>query len=282
MDLKTYLIHFQALSPLDKKKELATVDIQNNLIDHMLIHIGSPDPQLRDTFIYSTWCDLIGSIDWLSQEQLLYILNKVTDEHHLFYNIDLPTNDSVFTRSFSLLVIPLLLEHHKQKPFLPTEQLKQLCDTVIRYLQTEQDIRGHITDKGWAHAIAHGADALESLASCSLPYEQYVQILHTIGDVVSRYETYTHLEEERLATALTTLLTQSRLHSDDWNRWLDHLIHWKMTSQYEREYQRISNVKNILSSLYFRLDRSDALNPAQNPWMESIKQHIHLLMKPVL
>ena len=42
-------------------------------------------------------------------------------------------------------------------------------DAIATWLLRERDLRGFVPGKGWAHAVAHGADALGALAALAAP-----------------------------------------------------------------------------------------------------------------
>ena len=41
--------------------------------------------------------------------------------------------------------------------------VQHTVNKVIHYMMEEKDTRGFIEGKGWAHAVAHGVDALDAL-----------------------------------------------------------------------------------------------------------------------
>jgi hypothetical protein len=86
------------------------------LLPDMLHHIGSTDPELRDTLIYATLATWITQ-DTFTSDELKPLLQNVLNDKHLFYCIGEENTDSVFTRSFSVLLIPPLLGTHREKPF---------------------------------------------------------------------------------------------------------------------------------------------------------------------
>ena len=47
---------------------------------------------------------------------------------------------------------------------LPSARVFDWGDRVASWYLREQDVRGYVPGKGWAHAIAHGADAIGILA----------------------------------------------------------------------------------------------------------------------
>lgn len=90
-----------------------------NLIEQMLDKIGSVDGELRDDLIYTTFSNWILN-DYLSVNVLQRLLDTILDEQHLFYGIGQSNSDSVFTRSFSMLLIPLILMADQKKIFYMT------------------------------------------------------------------------------------------------------------------------------------------------------------------
>ena len=65
---------------------------------------------------------------------------------------------------FSVLVIAAIIEYDVKKKVLDPDIMRYTVHKVIHYMMEEKDTRGFIQEKGWAHAIAHGADALDALA----------------------------------------------------------------------------------------------------------------------
>lgn len=77
------------------------------LVQEMIHNIGSVDAELRDDLIYETLSQWIpGKV--LTTNELLQLLSVILDSDHLLYKLGESDTDSVFTRSFSMLVIPLL------------------------------------------------------------------------------------------------------------------------------------------------------------------------------
>lgn len=226
-----------------------------DLIGEMLVNIGSTDSELRDDLIYMTLSHLILE-DFLSNDELQSMLKTILDNRHLFHNIGESNTDSVFTRSFSMLVIPLILMANQKNNFLNYEDILEIKDKLIWYLQHEKDWRGFVPGKGWAHALAHTADAINELAKYNLPIEVQLEILGAIKGVICIKETvYTNLEDERLITAVITILKKGSIDIKVVENWVTDFTHWKKTELWHEEYKIITNVKNFLGSLYFRLEQ---------------------------
>lgn len=106
----------QELKELNWDEFKVNEDGKKRLIDAMLAEIGSVDPELRDHLIYSSFAKLILN-DYLNQSLMAHILDVCLDPFHLFYKLGETDTDSVFTRSFSALVIALLLEKDQHDQF---------------------------------------------------------------------------------------------------------------------------------------------------------------------
>ena len=91
---------------------LSDIDV-NKLINGMLENIGSIDPDLRDELIYGSFHIMFLKTNVLN-DYFRDILNVCTNNDHLFYKIGEQNSDSVFTRSFSVLLIPLILYKHRK------------------------------------------------------------------------------------------------------------------------------------------------------------------------
>ena len=74
--------------------------------------------------------------------------------------------DTVFRRSFSALVLAECIDARQRtrRRWLPDDKLLSWGDRLAAWLVRERDLRGFVPGKGWAHALAHGADALGALA----------------------------------------------------------------------------------------------------------------------
>jgi hypothetical protein len=109
----------------------------------MLQYIGDIDPELRDDLIYSTFCEWIYEKELFGNEELVNIVDILIDENHLFFHIGDDMNETVFTRTFSVLVIVLILAKHREKPFLDSNEFAKIRDSIILYYNEEKDLRGY-------------------------------------------------------------------------------------------------------------------------------------------
>ena len=235
-----------------------------HLFSDMLHHIGNPDPELRDTLIYAMLATWITR-DTFTSEELKTLLKNVLDDEHLFYMIGEENTDSVFTRSFSVLLIPPILDTHRKKAFLSSDEIYHVWQKLKNYLLSEQDLCGYVRGKGWAHAVAHTADAINELALCpETTKEMLLEMLEIITRVASTEKSvYTHGEDERLSFAVVTILKCNKLTTMEEMAWLE-----SFRSQVQQAgpmpdpegYQKFINIKHFLRTLYFCIVHSDLVD----------------------
>lgn len=228
----------------------------SELIPAMLNHIGSTDEYLRDELIYSAFGTWILRYRVLSSEQLRDLLPIILDERHMLYKLGEQDTDSVFTRSFSILVLPLLLITHRSRLLFAAPEINRIKGQLLYYLENEKDRRGFVREKGWAHAIAHAADALDDLAQCAeMNKSDLIEILEAIRKVICvEGACYTHSEDERMVTAVLAVLGRNLLSEGEVNQWVEGFTDMVSTIHGVSEKHNLrTNAKNFLQSLYFRL-----------------------------
>ena len=230
----------------------------DDLLTQMLHQIGCTDPFLRDDLIYTAFGKLVMS-DHLTEEQLTYLLTICLDEEHLFYRIAERGADSVFTRSFSVLVVALILEKDREARFLSENRIAAVREACFRYLREEQDTRGYVETKGWAHSIAHGADALvELMKHPSFNLEKMDECLEVIEECLFKEATtYVDDEDERLLFAIEALLDQG-LSEEHLSKWIESLS-TELEGLFQQKgysvefFHTKGNVLRFMKSCYFRL-----------------------------
>lgn len=83
----------------------------------MMDNIGSLDPILRDELIYGTLLHWIAKSRF-TFEQLRDLLNISLGSSHLFYNLGDKDQEAVFKRTFSVLIVALIINKHRKENFL--------------------------------------------------------------------------------------------------------------------------------------------------------------------
>ncbi len=271
MKLKTELreLDFTAVS------EMANLDF---FIESMLDNIGSTDPELRDTLIYSTLGKLIME-DYLTESQMTRIMEVCLGK--LFFGIGEIEGDLVFTRSFSALIIGAILEKDRQRSFLQEEIVLDALAKSIEYLHHEKDIRGHVEGKGWAHSVAHGADLVaEAVKHPRFSSELNLKCLSIVKECLFKESStktpFVDDEEERLIFVLEALIEKG-LTDSEIELWIagisDSLeaLHIKEEFSLNFFWKR-SNVVAFLRGFYFRLLHKNEKAALRNEIVEVLQQ----------
>ncbi|MDE5415399.1 DUF2785 domain-containing protein [Alkalihalobacterium chitinilyticum] len=247
----------QQLREIKENKYLPYPDTNiNQIVAEALQNIGSTDQELRDELIYSTLATWIQKAV-ISNEQLQKLLNALLDDKHLFFKIGERGTDSVFVRSFSMLLIAPILYVNLDREFLSTEDIDVVKEKSILYLEKEIDLRGHVPSKGWAHSLAHASDTIVHL----IPYlakEEQLIILHRIGKKFRTFDYVFHDEEdERAVNAIIRILDNEIISETEFNVWIDDLasVHY---DRYEEAYRLKTNIKTLIRSLFFRCQFSNS------------------------
>lgn len=245
-------------------KELLTTIKSNNyevpegirpvaLSSEMMNYIGDPDAELRDDLVLSILTKWIIN-DTLTLEEIQQILTISLDENHLFYHIK-SDSDSVFTRTFSVLIVAIVIYKHREYNFLAKNEVINALEKVLAFYNQDKDVRGYINEKGWAHGAAHGADALDEFARCNeIGYEELKNILKSIYNKINiSYYGYIHEEDERMVTVVLAILERNIMVEFEVIEWLKSFGNISMIGEANEDLVNKINVRNFLRSLYFRL-----------------------------
>lgn len=221
----------------------------------MLQYIGDTDPYLRDKLIYSTFCQWVCEKQYFINEEINELIDVVLDEKHLFFYIGNEGDDTVFTRTFSVLLIDLFLYLNRNNGYLSMNKFMKVKDSLIRYYNEEKDLRGYLEVKGWAHAVAHGADAMCELVRSKESDESIrLEVLNSLQKVLSNGKyLLSNEEDERMTRIVFLLVAKELLPKESIYKWIEGLAK-DISSQYSREQYIVRvNTKNFIRCLYFSL-----------------------------
>lgn len=254
-ELKLILLDFKESNFLN----VGTLEI-NSLTKAMLHHIGSTDPELRDHLIYPSFINLIVN-NYYTKPELKELLYVCLDEQHLLLKLEDNDEDAVFTRAFSSLIIAVLLHVNRQNSFLAESELDMIADQLINYIHKEEDVRGFVEGKGWAHSIAHIADALDELVkNKGITISKLEEVAMTILEKMYFDKGYFLFEEdERMVTALISILNREIDQQHIINRITDITAELKQNfiSGTSVQYMQRTNFKQFLRSLLLHLEVID-------------------------
>jgi len=276
MNLKSQLIQLQT----EKLDCLSREDLEI-LIENMLDNIGSIDSELRDKLIYTTFIRLIDE-NLLTAKHYHHILKICLDNQHLFFKIGEANTDSVFTRSFSCLIIAAILCKDSYLEMFSETNIEKIFEKSVCYLKNEKDTRGYVEGKGWAHSIAHGADLLVALVNHpNFSKKNIHDVLNTVENCLFKEAAYIDDEDERLIFVIEGLLKQD-LEEIMLEEWVSRIFN-KLQLINEKEgfsdnFFRIKfNVVNFLKTLYFRLGFQDKCYKARRLIDDYLKSLFYMM-----
>jgi hypothetical protein len=214
--------------------------------------LGSTDPVFRDELGYTILQNWLHEKNILSGEELTELLLQAISHDMLFYKIGEKESDDVFLRSFSALLIALILIRDNREGFLTEEVFRLVMISLVTYCAQEIDVRGYVEGKGWAHAAAHVSDAIDECVrsrftdkdDCKVLWSGLLSIIYNC-DVVFQAE-----EEERIATPLIAMVETGKVPLDVLVNWFKK-VELPQGQDIQLRYRRI-NVKHLTRSLYMR------------------------------
>jgi hypothetical protein len=156
------------------------------------------------------------------------------------------------------------------------------------YLEQENDTRGYVEGKGWAHSIAHGADLL---ASCVLhpnfETAMFPECLETVQNCLFKEATYIDDEDERLIFVIEALIERN-IEESDLETWVLNIVN-RLAAIFENEgfslnyFRKKVNTVNFLKSLYFRLLYKNTSSKVRDLIENKLKElHLQLYGSKVL
>lgn len=232
-----------------------------DLTDALLGYLGSADPELRDEIAYQTLVNWILRQPRYTPEQLRRMRDRLS--MNLEAGLGESGTDTVFLRSFSVLVLGLIIYRDNLQPFLEETEVSEMLDRVLSYFSAENDLRGWIPGKGWAHSVAHTADTLKFLVRnpCT-DVIAHLSILVVISGKLMSPTTavFSHDEDERLALTFMEILKRNLVEETVLTYWATQLGDWREGRNPETQfdpavYGTYRNIKQFLRSLYFQLNR---------------------------
>ncbi|MEK9198339.1 DUF2785 domain-containing protein [Ureibacillus sp. FSL E2-3493] len=233
------------------------------LIENMLNNIGYPEDELRDKLNYRLFIELLAD-NLLTTTQMKHLTETLKGADFLYASIGERDSDLVFTRSFSALWLCGLLNVDSQIRFLSDEEAKGILEEAVHYLSKENDVRGFVHEKGWAHAIAHGADLATSIVAHPLFEMRFAPILlQGIKNSLWKDSVYVDDEDERLVTIIEKLMAKGYPEEIliEWvEQVFDKLQFYLMEVGYTPQYFAArTNTLHFMKTLYFTLKFSQKL-----------------------
>jgi hypothetical protein len=222
--------------------------------------LASPDPEQRDEIGYSTLAS------WIYQQKVLdgAVLRQIIDRlrANLTLGIGERETDSVLGRSFSALVLSVVVARDNVDPFLDAASWRQIEASAFTYLAAEQDLRGYDPARGWMHSAAHTADLLKFLAR-----SRYVDVagqrryLDAIAaKLTAAAVVFTHGEDERYARAVLSLTARRNFDAPQFEAWLQGVKPPVPPHPTVAQLRAAQNWKNLLAKLEVLLSNEPVLS----------------------
>ena len=219
--------------------------------------LGSTDPELRDEIAYESFVAWIYRDQRLAPDELNRL--RVILMRNAVYRLGHIEDDSLFLRSFSILVLSVLAAQDLRVPFLDAMGFDDLLDLGAHSLTDERDLRGYVLHKGWGHATAHCADLLKFLArSPRLSRKQQALIVEVIARrLQTARQVFTWGEDARLAYALAALAHRADADPSPFNAWFrdvqqQHARVWSGKFEpdlYVRERAQLNTLSELMADL---------------------------------
>ena len=245
------------------------------LLGELSGHLGSPDPELRDTFAYGIAAAWIYRDRRLSPEELRGLLARWTA--NLKEGVGETGSDRVLLRSFSALELSILAGTDNRDSFLTPEEHAGLLDAALAYLGAERDLRGFEPRVGWIHATAHTADVLKFLGrSAKLAPGGAARIAGAVeAKLAGAGSPFVWGEDERLARALLSLVRRADFDPAPFAAWLDRLqaaqaALWRAPALDPAAYVALDNQKQALRALAVMLAAEAEPSPAAAAWRQKL------------
>lgn len=181
--------------------------------------LGSPDPHVRDELAV----ELLTT--WIAQGVYDDLLTGLGDgiATGLMTGLGERDTDSVFRRASSAVVLADVVERDTVRTLVPAAKVLEWADRIATWLPAERDLRAYVEGKGWAHAVAKGADAVAVLAgSPHLRAPELAVLLEILGERATRptEEAWSAGEPDRLARATIAVLHRGLVPLDRVEAWL--------------------------------------------------------------
>lgn len=235
--------------------------------------LGSTDPHARDDTAFTVLSN------WIEQGTYDDLLAGLGDGMAAGLSAGLGESgtDSVFRRSFSALVLAVCIERANAADLLPPAKLLEWGDRIASWYLREQDLRGFVPGKGWAHALAHGADGIAALANTpSFGTAELTVLLDVLADrvLLPVSEPPAAGEPDRIAAAVVTVLSREVVPLGVLEPWVRRLGAGATRDDEENPFPRTAFPQALLRGLYLQL--------AAGPRRPSVRADLLLVLVDVL
>lgn len=251
---------------IENKWDASMVDDIFGLALDSLSNIGNKDAELRDELILSFLFNIIMEKK-ISKIEIKTLLEKCLREDYLFYEIGEVEGDSVYRRSFTILIIRTILLYHNKfgEDLLDQREIEEVYSSVVRYLRMEKDVRGYTKGGGWAHSLSHGALAMRALSiNKHLGERELTEFLWIIKEKVGiGYHVHGTEECEKLAIVVTNIIKRDVLEDEKLIEWIRAFGQMEQPEVVHEMVKFRQNIQTFLRALFFRIRFKDMSSELQ-------------------
>jgi hypothetical protein len=235
--------------------------------------LASPDPEWRDEIAYTTLAS------WIFQQQLLdaAALRPLVTRWlgNLQLHVGTTGTDDVFLRSFSALVLSVVVAHDNAAPFLDEREVRTILDATLTYFAAERDLRGFVPGNGWAHSAAHTSDLLKFLARSRYitPADQARILAGFDRKVTATPAVFVFGEDERMARAVLSVVKRADFDVDGFRAWVVGVTPKfpPATTLSLASLQIFQNLKNLLAKLEVLVAMDEPKSASEQTALEVIR-----------
>ena len=233
-----------------------------NLSGELIDMLASADPEQRDDIAYSTLASWIYQQKLLDAVALRPIVNRL--QANLTRGVGERDTGTVFGRSFSALVLSVIVARDNADPVLDAAAWRGIESAAFAYLSAEQDVRGYDPEAGWMHSAAHTADLLKFLARSRYVdapgQRRYLDAI--AAKLTTAAVVFTHGEDERFARAVLSVVARADFDAAQFGAWLQRTTPTVPEHPTVAQLHAAQNWKNLLAKLEVLLSSDSQLSDA--------------------
>lgn len=215
--------------------------------DDLLTMLRSADPAERDEVAYLAMVHRIGS--GAEDADLVGLGDQMAGRLK---------DPQIQARTFAALILAEVVERDMATGRATGEAVARWLAAFAAWYPAERDLRGWDERLGWLHAVAHGADALAGFGRSPRLGRDDLRILLGVAAERMLAETdyvWRDQEEDRLAYALTLVLSRTELGEDDSVSWLAPVSDTFAAGEPGPVPACVTNAMRTLRMLYLHCDR---------------------------
>lgn len=152
-------------------------------------------------------------------------------------------------------------------------EYKKIFKELCSYYALEKNVTGYYLGKGWAHSVAHSADAFSVLVDNKhISNKEIYEILELIKNKFQNYEySFVNGEDERTADIIVKAIKNKQVSETRIAEWLKRFADYNRHDKYPDEHIVKGNIRNLLRSVYFKTDEN---NVAVRKMIENVLRNL--------